>query len=231
MERDEHILAKKYKYEMHCHTDEVSTCSKVRAAELVEAYIEKGYSGIVITDHFSPHTFAAKKGLRTKDMIDYYLTGYRAAVEAAKGRINIILGMELAFYTNYNDYLVYGIDEDFLRKNPNIMDMGITNFVKLAKKKNLLVFQAHPFRNEMTMVRPDLLDGYEVYNGNMRHDSRNDIAKMWAEKFEKKIISGSDFHEWEDLARGGVEFSSPVTSSEELVKRLSAGDYKLIETK
>ncbi len=221
----------KYKYEMHCHTDEVSCCGKVSAAELVEAYIEKGYRGIVITDHFSVYTFAAEKGLETKEIIDYYLRGYKAALEAAKGRIEILLGLELRFYNDNNDYLVYGVDEKFLRKNPDIMDMGLENFVKLAHKNGMLVFQAHPFRNNMMVVRPDFIDGYEVYNGNMRHDSRNDITKEWAKKFDKKVVSGSDFHEWEDLARGGVEFYAPIKSSAELIEALKSGKYDIIEAK
>lgn len=224
-------MAKKYIYELHCHTDEVSCCGKVKAEELVEAYIEKGYSGIVITDHFSPYSFVAKKGLKTKEIVDYYVSGYNAAKEAAKGRIDIILGMELNFYENHNDYLVYGIDEKFLKKNPNIMDMGIANFSKLARKNNILIFQAHPFRNDMMVVRPEFVDGYEVYNGNMRHDSRNDIAMAWAKKFDKKTISGSDFHEWEDLARGGVSFESPIHTSQELVDNLLNGKYSLVQTK
>lgn len=216
---------------MHCHTAEVSNCGRVGACELVEAYIDAGYSGIVITDHFSPYTFASKRDLKVKEMIDFYLSGYEAAKEAARGRIDIFLGMELTFYTNFNDYLVYGFDESFLRKNADIMDMGIEAFSRLAHKNGLLAFQAHPFRNNMTVTYPDLLDGYEAYNGNMRHDSRNDIAAIWAQKFGKRVVSGSDFHEWEDLARGGVEFSSPVKSSRELVERILSGEYSLIETK
>lgn len=37
--------------------------------------------------------------------------------------------------------------------------------------------QAHPFRNGLKIVDPKHLDGIETYNGNPRHDSRNEIAK------------------------------------------------------
>ena len=40
-----------YKYELHCHTKEVSRCGAVPAAEIVKMYKENGYDGIVITDH------------------------------------------------------------------------------------------------------------------------------------------------------------------------------------
>ena len=44
----------------------------------------------------------------------------------------------------------------------------------------------------------------EVYNGNPRHNSHNDRALEYAEKYVLRQLSGSDFHHPEDLARGGV---------------------------
>mgnify|MGYP000842334657 CR=1 FL=1 len=41
-----------YKYELHCHTAKVSACSRMGAEELVELYLENGYDGIFVTDHF-----------------------------------------------------------------------------------------------------------------------------------------------------------------------------------
>ena len=41
------------KYEIHSHTKETSQCAKISAKELVEKYKELGYSGIVITNHYS----------------------------------------------------------------------------------------------------------------------------------------------------------------------------------
>lgn len=41
-----------FKYEMHTHTQEVSMCATIPAAELVQFYKDKGFSGVCITDHF-----------------------------------------------------------------------------------------------------------------------------------------------------------------------------------
>ncbi len=46
-----------YKYELHCHTKMVSQCGRVEPKEIVKMYREKGYSGIVVTEHYSPLTF------------------------------------------------------------------------------------------------------------------------------------------------------------------------------
>ena len=219
----------KFLYETHCHTDEVSTCARVAAKDVVENYIRAGYSGIVVTDHFNRHTFLNKPGLKTSQMAEYYLTGYRAAKQAAADRLTVILGMELTFYENDNDYLVYGVTEAFIHENPNMMELGLERFSALAHENGMVIFQAHPFRNRMTVMPPDLLDGAEVHNGNPRHDSRNDIARMWAEKFGKKMSSGSDYHQTEDLARGGIVTKEPLYDAADIARVLMQGEAELIE--
>ena len=43
---------KMYKYELHMHTKEGSACGKTSGADMVDFYIENGYAGMVVTDHF-----------------------------------------------------------------------------------------------------------------------------------------------------------------------------------
>ena len=43
-----------YKYEIHCHTKEVSRCAQISVEKLIEKYKEAGYSGIVLTDTTPP---------------------------------------------------------------------------------------------------------------------------------------------------------------------------------
>ena len=47
-----------YPFEMHFHTDEVSPCGNVPAAEAAAAYRREGYAGVVVTDHYAAYNFA-----------------------------------------------------------------------------------------------------------------------------------------------------------------------------
>lgn len=47
----------KYIYETHFHTADVSTCAHISAQEAVGLYKKAGYSGVVVTDHFSKECF------------------------------------------------------------------------------------------------------------------------------------------------------------------------------
>jgi hypothetical protein len=154
-------------------------------------------------------------------MVDYFLDGWRKARLAAPDGFHVLLGMEINFYENGNDYLVYGLDESFLYKHEDLLHMGIELFSNLSRDSGLLLYQAHPFRNQMTIVNPALLDGVEIHNGNPRHNSRNDIAAAWAQKYQLKTIGGSDFHEFEDAARGGITITERITDNASLVSCLN----------
>ena len=115
-----------FKTELHCHSAEVSNCAHAYADYIVDRYISEGYSTIVLTNHFNKETFKNKRfdmlDAPWDEKVDYFMNGYHKMVEAAAGRINIILGMELRFFCEINDYLVYGITEEFLRAHPEMMD-------------------------------------------------------------------------------------------------------------
>ncbi len=223
----------KFFTELHAHTAETSRCAKDTAETLVENYKKAGCRTVVITDHLSPSTFEAyaSKSLSWDEKIDIFLRGYRAAKCAAGTDLNILLGMELRFDRkgNINDYLVYGITEEFLRKNGDLLQMRLPVFSKLAHKNGLLIFQAHPFRSGMTIVNPEYLDGIEVYNACIRHNSRNGIAEKWAKLHGLRGISGSDYHQTEDAARGGILTESEICTNDDLLRVLRAKDFSLVQ--
>lgn len=213
-----------YKYDLHVHTDETSPCGKVKASEVVRLYKGEGYHGIVITDHYFDGFFESLSDMSWKDKIGCYLEGYRNAYKAGlKTGLRVILGMELRFNENWNDYLVYGLDEKFMVEHPELYKLSLSEFRKLIAGTGIMVFQAHPYRPLMIVADPELLDGVEVYNGNPRHDSLNKKAERFASKHELIGISGSDFHQPQDLARGGMLLTELIGTPEELVAALKNG--------
>lgn len=222
---------KKYLYEMHFHTKNTSNCANVKAEDAVEEYINAGYDGIIVTDHLSPSTYMkyGRELLPWKKKVDFFLRGYKAAKKTAAGRIDVLLGMELRFRTSEgdNDYLVYGINEEFLYNTPNLLEMNIRKFYEIAHKNGFLVFQAHPFRVGMKVTNPKFLDGIEIFNGNPRHNSSNDIAEMWAKKYDLMVTSGSDYHEYEDLGTGGILFNKEIKDNKTLVEELLKREYEI----
>lgn len=223
-----------YLYEMHAHVKEVSTCAGSDAKMLASLYVDTEYTGIVLTDHMNFDTFD-KRGLKDapwNEKIDHFITGYKAVKEAVGDKLIVIMAMEIHFYDNPNDYLVYGITEEFLRAHGDLMAMGAEKFSELAHKNGLVFLQAHPFRRDSEVTDWKILDGYEIFNGNPRHYSCNPMAEEWAKYHNKSIVtSGSDFHEPEDGCHGGVYFQKKITTPQELVEELKSGNYTLLKKK
>ena len=223
-----------FKTELHLHSAEVSDCGRAYSKEIADIYADHGYSTVVIANHMSKYTYRSKRNGAREDMtwdekVDFYLNGYHALKEAANGRFNVLLGMELRFYDCVNDYLVYGITEEFLRSNGDIMALkSAKEFRPLVDSNGLLFYQAHPFRNGMQVTDPKLLDGIEVFNGHPNHDSRNDIACMWADKFGLMRTSGSDFHFAGQTPNGGILTEYEIKDNETLVKTLKSGQFTLL---
>lgn len=222
----------KFKTELHCHSCTVSDCATITPAEIAEKYLESGYTTVVLTDHLSPFTFEGKRYTGTEDWqsrVSYYMEGVRALREAAAGKLHILQGCELRIEACDSDFLVYGITEEFMRANPDLLQIPkAKEMCARLRKAGFLVFQAHPFRNNMTITDPAYLDGIEVYNAHGRHNSRNDFAQLWAERHGLLQISGSDVHHVHDLPGGGILTDEPVTSMPQLLKVLREGSYALL---
>ena len=222
------VAMKEYLYDMHVHTEESSSCAHVPAKAVVQRYKDLGYDGIVITDHMSEYKMKRAKCESIEEKAEYFLRGYREAKKYEDGNFNVILGMELSFLDYDGDFLVYGIDEDFMLKYHFDRFHSLEDFRQIADENNLFVFQAHPFRFNMAIQNPELLDGMEVYNGHPGHNSNNDIAEIWASKYGLRKSSGSDFHgDKGDMPPGGIYFGSKITNAKELKVALEKGNYRL----
>ena len=218
-----------YKYELHCHTAETSECAAISAKDSVEFYKSLGYSGMVITDHYSFLTFGTDSSFKKQIDVDKYLKGYRCALEAAGDDFTVLLGMEIRYFATTNDFLVYGIDEDFIRKNGNMLFKGPSRFYELVKASGGLVIQAHPYRQYVHRANPKYIDGCEIFNAKDRDKDFNKKAQAWAEKKGFKIVTGgADFHRESQKANAsGIVTEEKIRNNSDLVRILKSGEYKI----
>lgn len=224
-----------FRIDLHVHTRETSFCGKTKGQVVAELYKKAGYDGIVITDHYNKGFFRKfPKSMTWEEKIDHFLRGYHSTLEEGKKLgLKVFLGIEIKFNKSPREFLVYGIDEAFLKKYPELYKLGIENFRKLvdglAPTYSILIYQAHPFRPGLTPVRPELIDGVEVYNGNPRQDSHNELALSFANKHNLKMVSGSDFHRLPDLARGGIVLRQTIEEQSDFITALASGhNFQLI---
>lgn len=211
-----------FKTELHAHTSPVSSCSEILPRDMIEVYEKNGYTSLAITNHFTYADYFDKP----KEKIDSYIEGYEECRRLGEKKgINVILGAELRFSENFNDYLIYGISPEELYNIARLLDDGIDKFYKEYSNDKNVIFQAHPFRDGMEEVSPKSLDGIEVFNLHPSHNSRIGYAARYAREHGLRIIAGTDFHHPGMGALSGILTKEPVTDSFLLAKILKDGEY------
>ena len=68
-----------YLYETHMHTSEGSKCGQYPAVEMVRAYKEAGYAGVMVTDHNWGGNTAVDRSLPWEEWLDKFFMGYHNA--------------------------------------------------------------------------------------------------------------------------------------------------------
>lgn len=210
----------------------VSSCGRILPENIVEMYVAAGYSTVVLTNHFSRHTFRPAVLPETatwEEKVAFFLSDFEKMKAAAGNRLHILMGMEFRLdCQEETDFLVYGLGEAFLLANPDILQLRFKDFSARVREAGGLLIQAHPFRNNVVISDPNFIDGVEAWNCSVGHASRNDVAEFWANRFSLIKTSGSDLHrDWQILG-GGIVTDAPITCNEELLATLRGGAYELI---
>ena len=217
-----------YQYELHLHTMETSRCGHVRAVDQVRAYHHLGYQGICVTDHLH-NTYIDLMDCHDdwQECIRRYLYGYHLArAEGERLGMDVIFGVELRFPENNSDYLIYGIDEQWLYDHPYICRMDHRSFFDRFKDE-VLIIQAHPFR-DCDEVFYDCVHGLEVVNSHPRHDSRNELALALAKANPHLFrTAGSDAHRAGDQGRTALLCETRIPDSYALKEVITSGRYRL----
>ena len=218
-----------YKTELHCHTAEMSRCATQTAQQTAEKYIAAGYSTLVVTNHFKANNVRSDDW---REWVDMYFDAVELVREAAGDLLTVLDGAEVELTTGNNEYLLYGASREKFYGMPDMLGYSYTELFAEAKKRGMLMVQAHPFRFGMEIVDPGYLRGIEVYNGEAGEDSHNQTAMTWLKSFQDKKdlfpTSGSDCHWVDQQPNGGILTQKAITSNDKLLETLIRRDYALI---
>lgn len=228
---------KPYKWETHMHTSETSRCGRNTAAEMVAAYHALGYHGVVITDHFLNGNNTAPPDAPWQKRVDIMLKGYKAAKREGDALgLAVLFGLEFAY--EGGDFLTYGLEEAFLRDQPDLADLSIDEFVRRVHAVDGFVAQAHPFRAAWYMPpnvakRWDIVDAVEVFNGShpAEHRDWDDSALKMAMDYDLPQIAGSDAHSVEYAGTAGITFAEAFVTSGDLIAALHARQNDILRNK
>lgn len=224
-----------YAYETHLHTSEGSACARSTGAEMAKACKAAGYTGIIVTDHFFYGNTAVDRSLPWSEWVENYCKGY----ENAK-RVGDEIGLQVFFgwETSYcgTDFLVYGLDKEWLITHPEIRDATEEEQYRMVHADGGMVIHAHPYREASYIPKirlfPDFVDGVEVVNAShaVGEDGRSpyDVKALeYARKYDFPQTGGSDVHSVK-LLGGGMVFPCRLSDVQDYIKAVLGREGKVL---
>ena len=220
-----------YKYEMHVHTCPCSGGGK-DIREHIDDLIAKGYSGMVVTNHFCAGDNRIDRALPWEDFVDAYRQDYLYGLEyAEKLDFDLLFGLE-ENVGNGREILLYGITPELIESHPELKRASAEKYAEVVHAAGGLVYQAHPYRAREYISKPypleclDLLDGIEVYNAG-NEPEWNESARSLADEKGIACVAGSDGHKIGSAGRAGIAAKERIGCNADLVRILKNKEYEI----
>ena len=200
---------KKLKIDAHTHSNGVSFCSRVSVEEIIDEKIRLGIDGIVLANHCQEHYYPPEKHY---EYIEKVIAEYQKAKEYGdKRNFLVMLGIEVSiFIPSYNDWLLYGITEEFLRSTPCLYRLDQRSLFELCESNGVLLVQAHPFRNSGWGIN-EYMHGVEVNCSPSDLPKKEEVIALASEK-KLFVTCGTDFHNF-DRPNCGMVIPSHIKTS------------------
>ena len=199
-----------YIYETHLHTAQASACSDTPGRAYIRRYIDAGFSGVIVTDHFRRGNCALGRDLPWREFVHRFCMGYEDALnEGVKLGFPVFFGWEETY--EGDDYLIYGLDKQWLLDHPEAAHWSRAEQFEAVRACGGCVVQAHPFRAAWYIrtinLAPDLVDAVEGFNAG-NHMDWNILGMRYARLRGLPVTAGSDNHHADAMTRenlaGGV---------------------------
>ena len=211
-----------FNYETHMHTSQGSACGLAAGGKMAEYYKSLGYTGFIVTDHFFGGNTAVSENQPWPDAVEQFCSGYEDAKKRG-GEIgfDVFFGFEYCF--RGTEFLVYGLDKEWLLHNPQIIEPEIKRNLKKAlhifKESGAVIIHAHPFREapyiDMLRFLPEYTDAVEIFNPRNTKE-QNMKAGVYAKMYGFTEVSGGDAHSVNAEA-AGIRTKRRAGSFEELL--------------
>lgn len=182
---------KRFLFDLHCHTREHSFDGEIPARELVCQLMERGFSGVTITDHNYVWPEAELREL---------------ALESGAGEDFVLLsGQEVRTVhegIQYGDLLVYGVP---ISLPDGMSPLSVVKEVERAGGFLIAPHAGAPRSGLGTRLDSFPIAAVEVWNG--RYGNRiAEASRALAREYNFPEVGGSDAHRVQEIGGGGTLF-------------------------
>ena len=204
------------KLDMHCHVKEGSIDSKVSLDEYITILKEKGFQGMLITDHNTYNGYRYwKNNMRGKKHTDFVVLKGIEYDTCDAGHIIVIMPEGVRMRLLEAKGLPVAVLIDFVHKNGGILGPAHPCGEKFMSFMNAKAYERNP----------DILkefDFMEIFNA-CEPQEVNDRAVKIAEKYDLPGTGGSDAHKADCVGLAYTEVPDDITCESDLIAHVIKG--------
>ena len=203
------------RFDMHCHTKEGSMDGKVAIEDFISILSEKGYDGMLVTDHNSYNGYREwKQNIKNRKHREFVVLKGIEYDTIDAGHILVIMpeGVKLKILELRG--LPVHLLIDIVHKNG-----GILGPAHPCGEKYLSITNTRRHRNQLAVM--DSFDFLEGFNACEPIQS-NRTASAIAEQFEKPQFGGSDAHKPDCVGLGYTDFPEKIETESDLIRCVKA---------
>lgn len=199
------------KLDMHCHTKEGSIDGKICLEDYIINLKNKGFDGMLITDHNSYKAYRYwKKHLKEK---------YQDSFKVFKG---------IEYDTLDGGHMIIIMPEHIKLKLLELRGLSTSILIEIVHRLGGVIGPAHPCGEKFLSIantrcykkNNDIMkkfDFVEVFNS-CEAAEKNNMAKILADKYNKKGTGGSDAHREDCVGLGYTVLPYDVSNESELIE-------------
>lgn len=203
------------RFDMHCHTKYGSIDAKVAITEYVKILKDKGYDGMLVTDH---------------DSYDGYNVWKKTPL-SRETEFVVLKGIE--YDTRDAGHFIVIMPDGIELKALTLRGMSVRSLVDLVHEYGGILGPAHPFgtRSSSAMLFHAMkknrnlineFDFIEAFNACEAVEA-NRLSNSMAYEYVKPMFGGSDSHDHKYVGMGYTDIDADIRSNNDLIKAVKDG--------
>lgn len=209
------------KIDFHCHTKEGSIDAKISIENYIKKLIEKGFDGMLVTDHNSYNGYRKFEEIRHRLHLD--------------DKFIVFKGIE--YDTRDAGHFIAVLPEHISETFLEVRGMTIRQLEKIVHSVGGILGPAHPFgtgyfaytnthfgKNNLSFLKK--MDFIETFNACVKPLS-NLRADLIAAQLNKPNTGGSDAHKLNIVGSAFTEFEHKIKNNNELIQAIKSG-HKMV---
>lgn len=206
------------KFDMHCHTKAGSIDAKVPLERYIQVLKEKGFDGMLVTDHDS------YRGYRK-----WFLSG--GGRKPSAKNFTVLCGIE--YDTKDAGHFIVILPGGIMPPILRVRGMSVKKLIVMVHTLGGILGPAHPFgtRSASAMFfkkfreNPELMEKMDFVEGfnTCESSQANQLAQELAKKYGKPCIGGSDAHEERYIGMAYTEIEGKISGNNDLINAIRQG--------